>query len=131
MSDGEVISDHPGPFLVAATHAVPAPGQGDVFDAHVAAIQDTLDGYDAESGLIAYSLRGEIGGRDNWTATVWTDEGAMLAFVGSDTHAAAMAEAGTMLEAGTFVTWEVPDASGLPPRWDDILVRLDEAEPSY
>jgi heme-degrading monooxygenase HmoA len=122
--------DSEGPFVVAATYARPAKGQDAAFQAHVEAITDSLDAMDESSGLIGYSLRGELGGRDNWTATLWTSEEAMLTFVVGDVHAAAMADAGTVLEEAAFVHWEEADAGALPPDWDDLLERL-EAAASY
>ena len=130
-SEGELTLDYDGPFLVAATHARPAAGQSDAFHDHVDAIQETLDGMDVDSGLVGYSLRGEIGGNDNWTLTVWTSEEAMMGFVVSPVHAAAMANADVLLEKGTFTHWEEPDATALPPEWDRVLDSLDEAEALY
>jgi hypothetical protein len=127
--DGEVTAE--GPFVVSATHAVPAKGQGDAFQSHVGAIQAELDAMDAESGLVGYSLRGELGGDDNWTSTIWTSEEAMLAFVAGEAHSAAMGEGASLLDEGTFVHWEVGDASALPPSWDDIVGRLESVEPKY
>jgi quinol monooxygenase YgiN len=129
--DGELTLDHPGPFLVAATHGRPAPGQSDAFQDHVRAIVETLDAMDADSGLVGYSLRGEIGGRDNWTVSVWTSEEAMYDFVVSDVHAAAMAEADVLMEEGTFTHWEEPDATALPPDWDVVIDELDATDPTY
>lgn len=129
IGEGGVVAE--GPFVVSATHAIPAKGQGDAFGAHVDGIQAALDAMDADSGLVGYALRGEVGGNDNWTSTIWTSEEAMLAFVVGEAHSAAMGEAASILAEGTFVHWEVADASALPPSWDDILERLDGAEPSY
>ena len=128
-TDGALTSDHEGPFLVGATYARPHADQSDAFDDHVAAIQDVLDSMDEDSGLIGYSLRGEIAGRDNWTLTVWTSEEAMYGFVTSEEHLAAMAEADTILEDASFTHWET-DASSLPPDWNEALSRLDEADES-
>ena len=130
-TDGELTTDDSGPFVVAATYARPKPDQSDVFHDHVAAIQGSLDGMDGESGLVGYSLRGEILGRDNWTLTVWTSEEAMMDFVLSDVHLAAMGEADLLVEDASFTHWEEPDAAALPPEWDLVLEKLDEVEPTY
>lgn len=131
FSDGALTSDHAGPFLVAGTYARPYGDQTDAFDDHVAAIQESLDAMDEESGLIGYSLRGEIGGRDRWTLTVWTSEEAMMDFVVSDVHLAAMSAADVLLEDASFAHWEEPDATALPPEWDLVLDQLDAAPASY
>ena len=127
FADGEVTVEPEGPFLVAATYARPAKSESDAFHDHVDAIQQSLDAMDADSGLVGYSLRGEIAGRDNWTLTVWTTEEAMMAFVLSDVHLDAMADADTVLEAGTFVHWEESDPAEIPPDWNRVLDEIDAA----
>ena len=131
VTDGELTTDDAGPFVVAATYARPKPHQSDAFQDHVGAIQELLDTLDAESGLVGYSLRGEILGRDNWTLTVWTSEEAMMDFVLSDVHLAAMAEADLIVEDASFTHWEEPDAVAIPPEWDEVERRLDEVPPAY
>lgn len=49
----------------------------------------------------------------------------MDAFVLSDAHLDAMAEAGTVLEEASFAHWEEPDTGALPPDWGAALGRLE------
>lgn len=130
-ADGEMTLDHDGPFVVAATYGRTYPGQDDAFGDHVDAIVESLDAMDEESGLVGYALRGEIGGRDNWTVSVWTTEEAMLEFVVSDVHLAAMADVDVILEETAFAHWEEPDSAALPPDWDQVRDQLETTEASY
>lgn len=130
-ADGAVTVAPDGPFLVAATQATPAAGEEATFGNHVDAIQATLDAMDVESGLVGYSLRGEIGGRDNWTLTVWTSEAAMLDFVLSDAHTAAMTEAEQIVDIGRFVHWEESDPAAIPPDWESVLDRLETTAQTF
>jgi hypothetical protein len=130
-TDGAMTTDDSGPFLVAATYARPKPEQSDAFGDHVDAIQEWLDARDAESGLVGYSLRGEILGRDNWTMSVWTSEEAMMDFVLSDVHLAAMSEADLIIEDASFTHWEEEDPAAIPPEWEVVLEKLDEVPLAY
>lgn len=128
---GEVTSTAEGPFVVAATHARPAPGQGKAFDEHVGEIQDELRSMTEADGLVGFSLRASLVSHDRWTLTVWTSEEAMDAFVIGDAHLSAMSEADTLLEVGTFAHWDEVDPAELPPSWDRALDELDDAESAY
>jgi len=125
FEDGTFVSDHPGPFVVAATYARTAPGHNAPFQDHVGAIDAEIA--DAE-GLVGYALRGEIGGRDNWTMSIWESEEALYTFVISPAHLAAMGEADLLLEDSAFTHWTEADGSALPPTWEEALDRLDRAD---
>ena len=114
-----------GPVVVAATYAHIARGEKGAFNDHVDQIVEALE--DAPEGLIGYALRGEILGDEVWTVSAWTDEDALLGFVTGEAHAAAMADAGTVLEAAAFARWTVAPED-LEIDWKgDILPRLEEA----
>ena len=131
IEGGQVITEADGPFLVAATHAKPASGQGKAFDEHVREIQDELQAMTEEDGLVGFSLRASLVSHDRWTMTVWTSEEAMDAFVLGDAHMSALVEAPTLLEVGAFAHWEESDPDELPPSWDRALDELDDAENVY
>lgn len=125
FDDGAFVSDHPGPFWVAATYARSARGQNAPFQDHVGAIDAEIAEAD---GLVGYALRGEIGGRDNWTMSIWESEEELYAFVASPAHLAAMGEADLLLEDSAFTHWTEADGSALPPTWEEALDRLDQAD---
>ena len=122
--DGETVTtDASGPYLAVATYAKMASGQRKAFGAHVDAVEAQLKSFD---GLVGYSLRGEIPGKEVWTVTVWEDEAALLEFVTSGAHQVAMADATTVVAEFDSAHFEV-SADRLPPAWSDILDALDEA----
>jgi quinol monooxygenase YgiN len=123
MADGALATDHEGPFVVAVTYARSAPGEGRRFGDHVTAIEEQLADAD---GLVGYSLRGDLVGRDNWTLSVWESEDALLAFLTTGAHLAALGEAGTVLQDSRFASWDEPDRAALPPTWDQALAFLEE-----
>ena len=120
--DGNFIAEPDGPVRVAVTHAWPARGAAKDFDAHVAAIVVQLE---ATDGVYGWSLRGEIGGRERWTMTLWEDEVAMVDFLVTGAHLAAMTHEPPLLDDAEFVQWEEPDPSALPPSWREATDRLD------
>jgi quinol monooxygenase YgiN len=122
IDGNDVTTDHPGPFVFAVTYARTAPGNSGRFGDLVERIQDQLERSD---GVVAWSLRADLPGRDNWTFSVWESEEAMWDFVTSETHVVAVDEAGELLEDSAFTAWLEPDASSLPPRWQDGLDRLE------
>lgn len=121
FEEGTYISKYAGPFLVAVTHARSASGQSAAFGDHVEAIEQQIATSD---GLIGYSLRGDIPGRDNWTLSIWESEEDMVEFMTTGAHLAAMGDAGTVLEEGHFEWWEEADPAAMPPVWSEALDRL-------
>jgi quinol monooxygenase YgiN len=109
------------PVVVALTYARPARGQNKTFQAHVGAIATQLD---HAPGLLGYSFRSRVPGRDNWTMSLWESEAAMLDFMAGGAHVDAMASAGEILEDSAFTHWTTaPDR--LPPDWEESLTRLE------
>lgn len=110
--DGAISTDYEAPFFVSVTHAIPEKGMGDVFDDHVAAIEEQLANTD---GAVAWSLRGEVGGRDRWTITIWEDEEAMLLFMTSGAHLDAMLDAEDVLAEFDTNYWIEDDRTAPQP----------------
>ncbi len=121
--DGALRTDHAGPFVVAVTHAKPAKGKGGAFNDHVDAIEAQLLEMD---GFVGYSFRGEIGGRDRWTLTLWESEDALMGFITTGVHIEAMAQSGELLEEIHSGVWVEEDPGQLPPTWGEALDFLDE-----
>jgi|GEM_PF-1412643 len=107
--------------VIGLTNAKVAEGQGAAFQAHVDAVVASLD---AQDGFIGSSLRSTLDGTEAWTMTAWTDADAMWAFVGSEAHLAAIADADTVMSSSRFVTVEVA-AEDMPLSWDDALQHLN------
>jgi heme-degrading monooxygenase HmoA len=121
--DGNFIAEPEAPVVVALTYGRPARGEAAAFEDHVGAILEQLEETD---GVYGWSLRGELGGRERWTMTLWESEAAMMDFVLSGNHLEAMAYDPVLFEDGEFAHWEEADPSALPPTWSDATARLDE-----
>jgi heme-degrading monooxygenase HmoA len=79
-----------------------------------------------QPGLLGYSLQLQLLSNAGYrTLTIWENEEAMLNWVVSDNHAAAMAEAGDIAEDGGVVTWAAT-RDELPPTHEQAKQHLDE-----
>ncbi|MEZ4322220.1 MAG: hypothetical protein R3F61_32405 [Myxococcota bacterium] len=113
-------------LLVALTHlqVKNAPGPGGRFGDHAQGIGEWLYTEEPE-GWVGAAFRNE--GRLNWwTMTVWESEEAMLAFVTSDIHGAAMADL-TDISVGAESRSDWMPREDLPLAWTDALDHLREA----
>lgn len=123
--DAGLTMDLDAPVVLSATYAHIMRGERDTFDDHVDRIVDVLEA--APEGLIGHGLRGEIMGDEVWTISAWTDEDALMGFVTSEAHMAAMGDAQVVLEEAAFARWQVAPED-LAIDWkDDILPRLEAA----
>ena len=75
-------------------------------------------------GLIGYSLRAQLLGKNAWTLSVWQDESALSEFVGRSPHVDTMKKV-NLGEARKFVRWKLI-GSEVPPKWDDALRHLHD-----
>ena len=73
-------------------------------------------------GLIGYSLRAQLLGKNAWTLSVWQDERALSEFVGRSPHVDTMKKV-NLGEARKFVRWKLM-GSEIPPKWDEALKHL-------
>ena len=112
-----------GPYFVAATHLVLPEDDAETQEVFSEAMGNITDVLDAQPGLVGYSLRQKLFGRDNWTVTVCASEADAVAWVSSDVHVDAMVAMADRAEAGETTHWEA-EASELPPTWDDVMERL-------
>jgi hypothetical protein len=78
------------------------------------------------SGLIGFSFRANLFRHQFWTLSVWEDERALMAFVGTMPHLDAMTVLRSHMGETAFVRWRVM-GNELPPRWDDALRRMPSA----
>jgi quinol monooxygenase YgiN len=109
-------------YVVAVTHVKIRSEWKDLFDEHVGNIEDSLQD---QPGLVGYALRAAIPGRDRWTMTVWTDEQALIDFVGGPVHAAAMQDAYKVAESAETAHFTAK-AEEIPVPWDDAIAALPE-----
>ena len=121
--DEGLTADVEGPIIVTATYAKIASGEKRAFNDHVDRIAESLDA--GPEGLIGYSLRGELAGDEVWTVSAWEDEDALMWFIASEAHLAAMQEVSTLTEDAHFARWEEPEPAALVIDWDDIEARLE------
>lgn len=113
--------DPASPVVVAITRASLDPQRRAAFDRYTASLIDTLP---TQPGLLGYSVRRDLFGNNAWTMTVWSSDAARRAFVYSQMHQDAITETyGTLLNARFIRYPAMPDE--LPPRWADVLKRLD------
>lgn len=79
-----------------------------------------VESLDAQPGLIGYSIRKAVFGKDFWTMTVWKDEASLDAFVMGRRHSRAMMEGSTAPSESRFARVQVP-ADRAPLDWDNAL----------
>jgi hypothetical protein len=68
----------------------------------------------AADGLVGYTLRARPLARDYWTLSVWTDEGALRAFMRTPPHVQLMTSLRPYMGPTKFVTWSITAADGRP-----------------
>lgn len=117
----------PPTMAVSLTHAWVRPDRRDDFDEHTRRVLTALPGH---AGLIGWSVRRQIVGREVWTMTVWRDAASRARFVDSSDHRAAIASAYPAIERVRFARLEIGPAD-LPLRWPRALAALDAAERAY
>ena len=64
------------------------------------------------------------------TITVWRNEEAMMGFVMSDAHVAAMSESASVSTAAVVTSWEIP-AAEIPLSWDVARAKAAATKISY
>ncbi len=83
----------------------------------------------AAAGNLSTALLAEAH-RTYWTRTVWSDEGAMRAFMRGEPHRAAMRRLAEWCNEAAVVHWTQHTAD--PPSWEDARARLQrEGRPSH
>jgi quinol monooxygenase YgiN len=97
-----------------------------LFDEHMVALQKALD--DGPEGMVGYSFSQSLFDNVYRTVSVWESQEALFAFVFSEAHLAAMNDVDAIAQPD--VDSKVHDytmkASELPPKWDDVIQRLDD-----
>ncbi len=125
LSDG-LTSDAPGPFVVATTRLVIDDGDGDqqAFDGPMAKLTEALK---TQPGLVGKSLGFGIGVSGYRTLSVWESEEAVLGWVTSEVHSAAMSEMAERVKDGATLSWTMTrdELEAAPPSWADAKARLD------
>lgn len=104
--------------LIAVTHARVDSAQRKLFDDGANRVLQSLP---SQPGLVGYSVRKQLFGDEVWTATVWTDETAMLQFVRSPEHVGAVRDSSSAVRNIEYVRLHVR-RSALPISWSQLLV---------
>ena len=65
-------------------------------------------------GLVGYTLRAKPLARDYWTLSVWTNQGALRAFMRTPPHVQLMTSLKPYMGPTKFVTWSIGAADGRP-----------------
>lgn len=120
-------TDAPGPFVVSTTWLVVKDGDGNqqAFDGHMEKLGKALE---TQEGLVGKSLSLPLGVVGYRTLSVWESEEAVLDWVVSDVHSAAMSDMADRAADGAVTSWSMTRAEleEAPPSWDDARARLDE-----
>lgn len=83
----------------------------------VSAIRKQLAG---TNGLVGYTLRAKLLLRHYWTLSVWQDETALRAFMGTAPHAGLMTALHPIMGPTKFLTWTIQGSDGRPSMTDAI-----------
>ncbi|WP_426116816.1 antibiotic biosynthesis monooxygenase [Massilia sp. PWRC2] len=109
--------------LIALTHAHVDSAQRKLFDDGANRVLQSLP---SQPGLVGYSVRKQLFGDEVWTATVWTDETAMLQFVRSPDHVRAVRDSSSAVRNIEYVRLHVR-RSALPVSWSQLLLMAQTA----
>lgn len=126
LGDG-LTTDAAGPFVVSTTSLVLADGDEAkrAFDGHMAVLTEQIK---TQPGLVGFSLALPIGSEGYRTLSVWESEDAVLEWVVSDAHAAAMDDmADKSKPESAVMSWSMTreELEEGPPSWEDARARLD------
>lgn len=83
-----------------------------------------------QPGFLGHSKRRALFDDVAWTMTVWSDEESLDAFVASEAHQTAIAEAFDGVEGARFVRFET-ERDALPVDWSIALERLETEGRGY
>jgi quinol monooxygenase YgiN len=103
--------------VVAITKAVVDPATRGPFDAQVRAVLRALPD---QPGLVGYSVRREIFGRNLWTMTVWESDAALVGFAGGMLHQEAVRVGSPALQDSRFARLKMA-RNEAPLTWPQAL----------
>jgi heme-degrading monooxygenase HmoA len=83
-----------------------------------------------QDGLVGFTVGLSSKCRYGRTITVWKTEEAMMAFVGSDAHLAAMAQGPSVSEGGVVTSWEAT-AAEVPVTWEVARQKVSAAKVAF
>ncbi len=83
-----------------------------------------------QPGLVGCAKRLEVFGDEACTVSAWKDLASLQAFVQSDAHRQAMAEARESWVDARFARASLPGRR-LPPPWSELLATLDRSARHY
>jgi heme-degrading monooxygenase HmoA len=83
-----------------------------------------------QPGLIGYAKRLEVFGDEAWTMSAWVDSASLNAFVRSDAHQKAMADARNSYVDARFARTTIP-SHRVPLSWVEVLAILERSARHY
>ena len=124
---GVVLGTAQDSYVASTTWVFIKPDQQERFFQVAGAVIESASQLD---GLVGMSLAGSDKCGSARTLTVWRSEQAMMDFVVSDAHAAAMAQGPDLVLNGVVTHWNV-GSDNVPPSWDEAQAEADLAAPVY
>ena len=113
--------------VLVITHAVLIGSQRKNFDRGAEQVISKLA---TQPGLVGYSVRSRIFGNEVWTASIWVNEEAVINFLQSPEHIAAVQNGTSALKSVQYHRAIIP-VSDLPLNWPRILAELENAPPMH
>lgn len=115
--------------IVALTHATLKQGKDHKHNFY-RYVDSVVDSMEAQQGMLGYSIRRQLFGREAWTMTVWQDQDSLLAFKTGDAHSQAMQFGSSSLESAVFAQVEI-SPSEIPLKWAQAEQILEQQGRRY
>lgn len=126
---GELLDDGVTTYHVSTTYLAMQTSEG-AQSAFTSVIFDVNQALFSNPGMVAAQITNSQACNSARTFTVWTDEAAMMEFVTSDAHIAAITKIGEISRGGSAVTsWAGVPASDIV--WESALAELAAIDPAY
>ncbi len=126
---GELLDDGVTTYHVSTTYLAMQTSEG-AQSAFTSVIFDVNQALFSNPGMVAAQITNSQACNSARTFTVWTDEAAMMEFVTSDAHIAAIGKIGEISRGGSAVTsWAGVPASDIV--WESALAELAAIDPAY
>lgn len=123
-----IIGEPQETYLVATTQIYRKPEKAGEFMAAAGPVLSTLN---ESEGMVAFGIGSSAACGCARTLSVWKSEEAMLSFVASDAHAAAMLQVNDLAYTGRTTHWEVTAEELMELDWDVARAKVEDIEGFY